>query len=606
MRTVVYLVIIGMLASCTVCILSLAGIQLGSAEPQTNTSIITGELPAVRGSITDSAGVVIAGSRESYEIIIDAAYFPRRNADANEVLLETLRFLEQERCPYSRAFSHAESILPELISQYEISLELDTEEIISLASVRHQMKLEGFGIGNPFVLAKDVTASVAAAITERAVRLPGIGTAKTAVRYIETGDVLPHIIGTVGPVYAEEYAELRAKGYDADELLGKNGIEKAAEEFLRGKKGLRQITVRSGKPAQEHTVALPKSGCTVRLTVESGFQREIQRILEKYLERCGVSCGAAVVLDCNTGAVLALATAPTYDLRDYVSSYSSVASGEGAPLLNRALYGIYRPGSAFKTVTAVAGLSENIITPDSKYYCGHKFNCMGTQMGCLGTHGSISCVRALGVSCNIYFYRLALALGEERLAEYARGLGLGTDTGFDAGSARGMLPTPQTLEKLGLSWSAGQLAQAGIGQSETGVTPLQMAVCAMTIANRGERLRPHIIGSVTEVTGAEVYRAEREVMSRTGTAEAYETVTRGMLAAADSFSHGSETLRGSGFGAAIKTGTPQSGRGTDSVVIGFAPADKPKVAFAALLEGGDNSKYMVRSILETCRGKGYL
>lgn len=606
MRLTVLIIITVILVSCGLCIMSLTEIQLANAERDNRTLTITGELPAVRGSITDSTGKLIAGSRDSYEIIIDAAYFPKLNSDINSVLLQVIDFLEKSNCNYKRAFSHAEPILPELVSKYEIELDLDREKIVSIAAVRYQMELEGFSVGNPFVIAEDISPVIAAAIMEQSVRLPGVGIAKSAVRYIESGDVLPHIIGTVGPIYAEEYDELKARGYSADAVLGKSGIEKAAEEFLRGEAGLRQIIYRRGEALDDETISSPKSGATVSLTVESSFQLEIQNQLESYLEKCGSSCGAVAILDCQTGAVLALATAPTYNLTDYIEDYSLIASGENSPLLNRALYGIYRPGSSFKTVTAVAGLSEGIITPESTYYCGHDYNCYGTKMGCLGTHRNISCINALRVSCNIYFYRLALDLGEDKLAEYARGLGMGTDIGFDIGSSNGYLAIPETLERFGLNWSEGQLAQAGIGQSETGVTPLQMAVSAMTIANEGYRLRPYIIGSVTDSSGNRVYEAKREVLSHIGTEEAYQTVLEGMIAAADNFYHGAATLKGSGLKAAVKTGTPQSGRGTDSVVMGFAPHDSPKVAFAIVLEGGENARYMVRNLLEICKEKGYL
>lgn len=606
MKSAVFILIAAVLCACGVCMMSLAKIQLAEVGKKKNNLIITDTLPAVRGSITDSTGKLIAGSRESYEVIIDASYFPKLNADINAVLAEITDYLDDCNCPYNRAFSHAESIIPDLIVKYEIPLELERQKIITIAAVRYQMELENFGVGNPFVLSKDVSASVAAAVMEQSVKLPGIGIAKTAVRYIESGNVLPHIIGTVGPVYAEEYEELKAMGYSADAILGKSGIEKAAEEFLRGEAGIRKISFSSRDEADDETISPPKSGGTVNLTVDSSFQLEVQRQLEEYLTDCGADCGAVAVLNAQTGAVLALATAPTYNLIDYIADYSSVAKGENAPLLNRALYGIYRPGSSFKTVTAVAGLSEGIITSDSVYYCGHDFDCRGTSMGCLGTHRNISCINALRVSCNIYFYRLALDLGEDKLAEYARGLGMGIDVGFDVGAASGYLATPETLARFGLNWSEGQLAQAGIGQSETGVTPLQMAVCAMTIANRGERLRPYIIGSVTNPSGSRIYEARREVLAQIGTDEAYQIVTEGMRAAADSFYHGRNTLKGSGLKAAIKTGTPQSGRGTDSVVIGFAPYDAPRVAFAIVLEAGENARYMVKNLLETCKEKGYL
>jgi penicillin-binding protein 2 len=191
-------------------------------------------------------------------------------------------------------------------------------------------------------------------------------------------------------------------------------------------------------------------------------------------------------------------------------------------------------------------------------------------------------------------------VGVDTLSRYANLYGLGTSLGLESGDTQGYLANPETFENLGMLWTSGQLLQAGIGQSEIAVTPLQMAVTAMTIANEGVRYKPYLVDSVWDYSMTEcISKTEPTVVSTIDLNYdyVYDYIESGMIKASQNTPDGEYSLNGLGYDVAIKTGTPQSARGTDSSFIGYAPADNPQVAFAGIVEGGEYSKYMIRKIL---------
>ena len=326
-----------------------------------------------------------------------------------------------------------------------------------------------------------------------------------AIREYSQVDVLPHEIGFVGPIYAEEADHYKELGYDLTETVGKTGIESGMEDVLKGKEGTRKVTLLNDLVVSSEVSQEATSGNTVKLTIDSEFQKEIQGVLEEFLvyldsahdgKYSSANAGALAVLDAKTGAVLALATAPTYTLDEYDTNYRELMEDKSLPLLDRATDGLYRPGSCFKTVTATAGLNEGKVTGYSTFYCGRNYYYHGLTVHCTGFHENISVTRAIQVSCNIYFYNLVQLLGADTLSKYANLYGLGTNLGLESGDTQGYLANPETFENLGMLWTSGQLLQAGIGQSEIAVTPLQMAVTAMTIANEGVRYKPYLVDSI--------------------------------------------------------------------------------------------------------------
>ncbi|MDR0984768.1 MAG: hypothetical protein LBL93_07200, partial [Ruminococcus sp.] len=401
-------------------------------------------------------------------------------------------------------------------------------------------------------------------------------------------------------------------GYAMNDYVGKSGLEQNLEELLKGKKGERKITFTDGNPNEGEIVTESEPGRTIKLTVKNDFQRDIQSVLETHIQNLKSSnpskfnqtdCGALVVLDVKTGAVLALATTPTYLLTDYADKYDELLVREGNPLVNRATDGAYRPGSTFKPVTATAGLCENFINKNTSFVCHRNYNYLGTVVHCTGYHNSIAVSRAITVSCNIFFYELGRRMGIDVISNYASHYGFGQSLGLESGDSSGYIANPETFAKHGWEWNSGLTLQAAIGQSEIAATPLQMATEALTIANRGTRLKPHLVDTVYDYNMTEVIsKKEPEIAEviEVPYEEVYDYIWDGMKGAARNTPAGEFSLNGLGYEVAIKTGTPQSSHknGENSAVIGFAPVNDPQIAVAGIIEGGANAKYMVRKVLD--------
>ncbi len=614
-----------------------------STVPKVNTSVYTQVMNATRGEIVDSSGEAIVSNKIGYNLIVEKAYFPADHAEGNHILLETVGILQGAGCewndtlpitrtaPYNflpgndaavaklksnlklNDYATAENCMDKLIEDYGISEEYTADEQRTLAGIRYEMLLRDFSMSNAFYLASDVDIAIVTRIKELRLVLKGVNIIEEAIRTVERGDVLPHEIGYVGPIFnTEEYEALLKNGHDdyrLSDLVGKSGLESACEALLRGINGTKQITLTNGEVSDVTVTEEPIGGNTIRLTLDNDFQTGLQGTLEDFCtylrnsdaECRNVYCGAAVVLDPRDNAVLGMATAPTYDLTALMEDYNAVMQTANQPLVNRATDGLYRPGSTFKTITATAGLNSGIINANSSFYCNRDFHYIDKTYHCTGNHQYISVSRAIRVSCNIFFYEVGLKLGIDRLVDYERQFGLGASLGLESGDSAGYLACPETFEKLGMDWYVGEITQASIGQSEVQVTPLQMAVVASTIANDGVRYQPHLVDSVWNNAMTKQISKTEPVVAANITEQydgVYAAIEQGMIGAASASMPAEYSLSGLGFNVAIKTGTPQSPRGTDSFVIGYAPANDPEVAFCVAIEGGKNAKYMVRKILE--------
>lgn len=621
-------------------------LQISGQEDETpapvNTSVYSQVIQATRGEIVDSRGNAIVSNKIGYNLIVEKAYFPSDAAEGNAILLQTTEILRNagydwndslpisQTAPYTflpenenavaklksnlnlNDYATAQNCIDKLLHDYSISEDYSQEEQRILAGIRYEMILRSFSMSNVFYLASDLDINTVTRIKEMRLVLKGINIVEEAIRTIEQGDVLPHEIGYVGPIYStDEYETLLQNGHDdylLSDLVGKSGLELACEPLLRGINGTKEITLTNGEVSKVTVAEDAIGGHTIRLTLDSGFQKGLQKTLAdfcRYLrtttDECeDVHCGAIVVLDAADNAVLGMATAPTYDLNLLLEDYNSVAQGPNTPLVNRATDGLYRPGSTFKTITATAGLNTGLINSDSSFFCDQEYHYIDTTYHCTGRHEYISVARAIRVSCNCFFYEVGLKLGIDKLVEYETMYGLGASLGLESGDSAGYLACPETFDRLGIDWYVGEITQASIGQSEVQVTPLQMAVVASTIANEGVRYQPHLIDSVWNNAMTEQVSATAPVIASTIQEQyegVYAAIEQGMIGAASAAMPAEYDLNDLGFSVAIKTGTPQSPRGTDSFVIGYAPADDPEIAFCAAIEGGKNAKYVVREIL---------
>ena len=636
------------LASAALGIYRLVKLQIVAAEEENQQHIVesvyTQVIPATRGEIVDALGEPIVSNKIGYNLIIEKAYFPTDNKAGNAVIYRTVQLLKDagyewnDTMPVSKSepyvfakdrdrdiaemkqnlrlnkYADAANCIEKICDDYEIGDEYSERDRRIIAGIRYEMLLRSFSMSNVFYFANDIDLKTVTRIKELRVTLSGVNIVEEAIRTVENGTVIPHEIGYVGPIYSqEEFTTLKENGhpdYALSDVVGKTGLELACEADLRGENGKKEITVTNGDVSSVVITQEPVGGKTIQLTVNSKMQKSLQRRLDEHCQmlrntdyECrNAYCGAAVVLNTKDNGVLSMATLPSYDLADLLDDYNKVAEQENSPLINRATDGLYRPGSTFKTITATAGLDSGKISGNTSFYCDTNYKYIDTWYHCTGHHENIAVTRALTVSCNIFFYELSTRLGLDLLLDYERMYGLGSPLGLESGDSGGYLACPETYEKLGIPWYVGCLLQAAIGQSEVQVTPLQMAVVASTIANEGVRYRPHLIDSYWNNTMTEQLSVKAPEVAATvaqnNAHDVYYYIEQGMIGAAQTPMLPEYDLNNLGFDVALKTGTPQSPRGTDTFVIGYAPADDPEIAFCAMIEGGKYAKYLVRGILD--------
>ncbi len=643
------LAVLVVLISVIYCAMRLMKIQVVDSESYNRQEVITSshtqKIPSTRGEIVDAAGLTIIGNNVCYAVLIDEKNFPSSAAEGNATLLRVTEILKQDKVewedtlpitdtmPYEfdpesseseiasmksrigvNDYATAQNCVDILLEDYDVSEAYSPEEQRTIIGIRYSMLAHDFSISNRFRLAQGLHMNTVSELAELTLQLKGINIEQQAERVIEMGDVIPHEIGTVGPIYAENADEYLEMGYDLDATVGISGLEKAMESHLQGKDGVRTITFENGVAVSDEITEDMIAGNTVMLTVNSEFQRGLQEILVNFIQNFhsinqkaelssnNVTSGAIVVLDAKTGAILGEVTCPTYDLTDYSEKYEELANAPNNPLFNRATMGLYRPGSTFKTITATAGLNEGVINGGTAYFCNRKYHYIDTDYKCTGKHGYISVAPALKVSCNAFFYDLSRNLTIDNITKYAALYGIGQNTGIETRDSAGHMASPEKYHELGVDWTVGQVLQAGIGNGETMVTPLQLANVACTIANEGVRYQPYLVDSIWDYNMETCISKTQPTVVETidlNYGYVYDYIEQGMIAASTNGMPQKYSLGNLGYSVAIKTGTPQlSSRVQDSVFIGYAPADDPQIAFAGIIEGGEYSKYMIRSILK--------
>ena len=358
---------------------------------------------------------------------------------------------------------------------------------------------------------------------------------------------------------------------------------------ITGSSGFEKLTCRiydGGYTLREHTGIEPAAGEDIRLTIDRDMQLKAQSVIKDMISQGKCTAGSVCAVSCKTGGILCAASAPDFEPDRLVKDYEQLSADSGAPLFDRVLEGLYRPGSAMKTITALAALDTKAIDGDTYLWCGRWFPLGDTTFSCLYYHGYESVQTALRDSCNVFFYKCSQLVGIDTLSGYQKKMGLGSSVDIPLDNAAGRVVTPESVAELGIVWSEGLLLQSAIGQSETAVTPLQMAQWAQIIANNGS-LKP-----LTLIAGDT--KDKRRIV---GNDYAFSQIREGMkLAAANIW--GDASLSSLPEKAAIKTGTPETGSGYNSTVIGFYPADDPEIAFSVVLEDSESAYEAVRPLLE--------
>ena len=531
---------------------------------------------AARGAIVDSAGVVLARDTTVYDVYL------RIPAPPGTDLRETVKAIES------------------LTGSKDVETQLAA--FFAAASAGELPVAQGVG--------SDVLTSFYKAdlVQSGAVRAAARG-----VRTWPNGTLLPHALGFTGPITAEQWPTARRRGLAMDAVIGQSGLEAAYDDLLRGQDG--RVLVNTGfDGAVRRTVPLREAapGATLVLTVDSALQKELQNALLFQIEvlhttkaaGAGRECraGAAVVVDVQTGGILAAASVPGFDLNRYRADYAALSADAAAPLLDRVCQGLYAPGSAFKPAVAAAALTAGI-DPAATVNCTGRYGFYsGYQPGCLqyGHGGPVDLRTALEYSCNIFFYDVGRRLGVDVFSAMARQLGLATPTGVEIAEAQGRL-TWSSDE----NYQAGLTLMAAIGQGNTAVTPLQLAAYAAALANFGQRPALHFADrAVNAATGETVWQYAPTFTTVPGGEGVFGPIRDGMKRMART----TRVLREAPVACAAKTGSPQladtlpgGGHYVNSVLIGYAPADDPQIAMAVVLEyggGGSNAAPILRAVLD--------
>ncbi len=433
-------------------------------------------------------------------------------------------------------------------------------------------------------------------IREKLFRFRGFEVEKRTQRRYATG-LAAHILGDVGEVSEKDIEEAEDGYYKSGDYIGKLGVERSYEKQLRGEKGLRILLrdVRGrvmGHYRDGEYDKAPVPGKNLTLSIDMKLQALAERLLEGKL-------GAIVAIEPSTGEILCMASGPTYDPRTMIGRergevHKQLTQDPMKPLLNRAIMGMYPPGSTFKITQALTGLQEGIITPETSFPCARGFNYKGLHLGCHGHGSPIPLVPAIGTSCNAYFcWTLNNMLSNRKKyhsqdeamtkwKDYMVSMGYGYRLGVDLpGEKRGMIPNADYYNDHLKRWGPLSVISISIGQGEVTATPLQICNLAATVANRGYYIVPHVVHSIQDGALDTIYTQKHYTMVER---KWYEVAAAGMRRAVTGGTcHGAAIP---GYDVCGKTGTAQN-RGHDhSAFMGFAPMEEPRIAVAVYIENG--------------------
>ncbi|MBQ1409725.1 MAG: hypothetical protein IIY94_00400 [Oscillospiraceae bacterium] len=629
-------------------------IQLQVVNPRTS-SATTGtytydtRVTAARGEILDRNGNVLVTNRASYDLII-TGYALFNSESPNESLRQLARLCrergitytdhlpvtrvkpyEYETANYSSTWNSyfrdflrqndwdadvsAAQLIKLMRSRFRIPNDWSDEDVRDVLGLRYELDLRNYSSLPTYTLLSDVDATQLAELME--LNIPGMQVLASTVREYNT-TCAAHILGRTAAMSPEEWEIYKEKGYAMDAFVGKEGLEKAFEEELHGTDGVLRTTVdREGNIIAQYYAVEPKAGANVETTIDVNYQRVAEDALEHYildLRENGVGAkhegqdaegGAVVMLEVKTGAVLASASYPTFNISTFSQDYNKLLQEKYSPMFNRALMQAYPPGSTYKMVTAIAALDNNIITrnftvEDEGIYT--RFEEQGYAPQCYlwtsskQTHGIINCAEALAVSCNYFFYEVGWRTGEELMDQTAKALGLGEPTGVELPETTGWRANEETKRELysdpGLQvFTYGDLIAMAIGQSENRFSPLQLAVYTAAVANRGTRYKATFLNRIISADYQELrYEMKPTVASQlNATNESWNVCEEGMrMAVSDPSGTANKVFGDYPIAVCAKTGTAQHGAdGSDNAsFVCYAPADDPQIAIAIYVEKG--------------------
>ncbi|MBT9149921.1 MAG: Peptidoglycan D,D-transpeptidase MrdA [candidate division WS2 bacterium] len=439
----------------------------------------------------------------------------------------------------------------------------------------------------PRIVAVDIPLDKVLELKIKEKEFPGLSVEMSPLRKYEKAESFAHAIGYVDEISKEELFRLFHRGYTSGDRIGKTGVEKQYEEYLRGIKGKQVFKVDVlGKERFLQSKKLPEKGNNLVLTLSDELQLKVSDIIKDLP-------GAAILMNPKNGEILAFVSNPNYNPNYFVRGLGQAIWNlwmQGRALVNRAISGQYPPGSTFKALVAIAGLESGMFTDRTVVNCrgfltvgGRVFRCWTYPRG----HGAVDMREAIAVSCNVYFYTLGAEVGINKIVEYAENLGFGKPTGIDLpNELQGLFPNPQwKREKIKERWYAGDTANLSIGQGYLLATPLQMASFYSFIANGVYRVNPHIVKSVRNNQGEEIYRAYFPPLFQDVPLNTIKVIKEGLRRAV-THGGGLSPLRELPIEVAAKTGTAQTARNERPHLwlVAYAPANDPEVVAVILSE----------------------
>ena len=609
-------------------------------------------IEAARGSILDRSGNELAGVRAQNNIELFKTNVG--DEELNQAILKLVNLLneyqisftdtfpikiepyeftikDEELAKWKKTYKIDENASPteafdEFKEKYEITTD-NAQDARKIISIRYKITTTGYSATKSITIAEDVSDEVVAQISERNSEFPGVNITTEAVRTYSSGTLAAHVIGYTRTISQEEY-ETNKETYDMDDIIGKTGIEYMFENYLKGTDGEKQVDMSvDGTITGEYVTQNAVAGNDVVLTIDANLQKVTETSLENcvnkiksggFSETYDARGGAVVVMNVNTGEVLASASYPTYNPEWFIGTletdkWNYMNDSKTHPLLNKTIQAAYEPGSIFKMVTAIAGLETGVITPKEQMYDTGVYKKYGEEWKCWyytdyhRGHGYVNVTQALQHSCNYFFYETGDRAGIDAIAKYALHFGLGKKTGIELPSELAGTVASKENKK---QWNPGDTLNAAIGQGDNNYTPMQIARYLSAIANGGTVIKPTLIKTIIKPDGTEVPREEIENYTNeklgiqneddgiTINPENINIAKEGMrMATSEAGGTAYSIFRNFKVEVAGKTGSAEAGKDENNKdivhawFVCFAPYENPEIAVVAMIENGGHGNY---------------
>ena len=621
-------------------------------------------LEASRGAILDKTGATLVDSKiqfslEMYKSKVDTATlnqsilnminvlekYETSYVDSFPIKIEPFEFTisEQELLSWKKSNKLSEDITAEqAFYKFKSKYGIDTNNIQDarkIMSIRYEANQKGYSSTKAIRIADNISREAVAEFSESSDKFVGINIVVEPVRQYTSGSLASHILGYAGKINSQEY-EQRKSTYGSNDIIGKTGIEYVFEEYLKGKNGTKQIDMAvDGTTTAEYVSKEATAGSDVVLTIDANLQKVTEDALASNIQKIAsggfgkaynAKAGACVVMNVNSGEVLAMASYPNYDPSDFVGGISTEAwnnytNNTAKPLVDKAIQNSYSPGSTYKMVTAIAGLESGAINLNTKINDTGVYKKYGISMNCWyytdyhRGHGYLNVSEAIEKSCNYFFYETGDRMGIDKLAEFARYFGLGTKTGIELqGETAGVLADRETKKQKhpdDQNWNPGNTLNASIGQGDNEFSPLQMARYISMLANGGHKIDVSIVKTIRNSDGSEASREEinKFVNKKLGLEEDTQeekqlnqnylnAVLQGMKSVT-SDTGGTAYVRFKDFNISVggKTGSAEAPNNqVHAWFVGFAPFENPEIAIVVMVENGGHGNYtaeVVRDIM---------